>query len=123
MESEDLVLYIDDELINLELFELNFSDRFNVVLAESGQRGLEQLEKNTNIKAVITDYKMPEMNGMEFILKAKSLYPNIKFSILTGYDIFEEIRMAIANGLIEYYFSKPFSYDKLEQAILRMYNR
>jgi two-component system, response regulator, stage 0 sporulation protein F len=119
---KDVVLYVDDEFLNLELFELNFSEKFKVLLAEDGAKGLEILQNNSSVKVVIADYKMPGMNGMEFIHIAKHLYPDTKFSILTGYDIFEEIQCAIENGTVEYYFSKPFNYEKIETAICKMYN-
>ena len=119
---KDSVLYIDDEFINLELFYINFSDKFEVFRAESGKEGLEILAKNKGIKVVITDYKMPGMNGLEFIEKAKPVYPETKFSILTGYDIFEEIQQAIDKGYVENYFSKPFDLEKLEKAITTMNN-
>lgn len=121
MENREKVLYIDDEFINLELFEINFSDKFEVYRAESGIEGLEILEKNPGIKVVITDYKMPGMNGMEFIEKARLVHPEVKYSILTGYDIFEEIQRAIDMGIVKYYFSKPFNFEKIEGAILEMY--
>lgn len=120
MSKKEPVLYVDDDLINLEIFDLNFSERFDVIVADSGHKGLEVLKKNEGIKVVITDYRMPVMNGIEFITQAKAMYPKVKFSILTGFDLLEDIQRAIELGLVEHYFSKPFSYDKIEEAINSM---
>jgi len=64
------VLYVDDEPINLELFKMSFRRVFNVIVAESGPQGLEVLQNTNGIKAVISDMKMPNMSGLEFIQKA-----------------------------------------------------
>lgn len=112
------VLYVDDEPINLMLFKANFKNKFNVITAESGQQGLDQLKSNSDTNVVITDMKMPGMTGIEFIRIAKLVYPNISFYILTGFDITDEISQAIEEQLINKYFRKPFNIKEIEQAIM-----
>jgi CheY-like chemotaxis protein len=102
MEMEDKIslLYVDDESINLKLFELNFKSKFRVVTALSGDEGLETLNNDPNISVVISDMRMPKMDGLEFITKAKQSFPNIVCYILTGYDITDEINDALSKRLI-----------------------
>jgi response regulator RpfG family c-di-GMP phosphodiesterase len=106
------ILYVDDEQINLELFKVVFKSAFEVLVANSALLGLEILDTNPEIKVVISDMRMPGMNGIEFIKKAKLSYTNIVYYILTGYEISDEIKEAIETNLINKYFKKPF--NKLE---------
>ena len=64
--------------------------------------------------------KMPGMNGIEFIKKAKESFPDIVFFILTGYEITEEITLALEEKLIHKYFKKPFLMKEMETAILEV---
>jgi two-component system, response regulator, stage 0 sporulation protein F len=107
------VLYIDDELINLQLFEINFGRKYQVFVAIDGSAGLEILNNNPDTSIIISDMKMPEMNGIEFIKIAKAKYPDKKYYVLTGYQITDEIRNAIETGLILKYFSKPFNIKEI----------
>jgi two-component system, response regulator, stage 0 sporulation protein F len=117
MKDRYTILYVDDEPLNLQLFEANFKRKFNVHTADSALAGLELLEANPDITIVVSDMKMPVMNGIEFIKKAKPRYSNILFFILTGYEITEEIQSAINEGFVIKYFSKPFVIHEIEASI------
>lgn len=117
MSNKTKVLYIDDEEINLELFVYNFSGKFEVITDCCGLNGLDQLQNHPDIKVVISDMKMPNMNGLEFIAKAKEIYEDKRYYILTGYDITEEIQQALETKLILKYFRKPFNIREIENAI------
>ena len=111
------VLYVDDEPINLKLFELNFRSKYNILTASDGFEGLEVLKNTPGIKVVISDMRMPRMNGIEFITTAKQNYPHITYYILTGFDITDEINEAIEKKLINKYFRKPFNFKEIDGAI------
>lgn len=117
MKQKIKVLYIDDEKVNLDLFEYNFSGKYDVVTGCCGDFGLECLQKHPDIKVVISDMKMPNMSGLEFIKRAKSIYSDKKYFILTGFDITNEIRAALKSNLISKYFSKPFNITEIENAL------
>lgn len=117
MNNKLKILYVDDEHINLLLFENNFTDKYEVLVAKDGFDGLKTLVLNPETKLIISDMKMPGMNGIEFIRKAKKLYPDKKFYILTGFEITDEIREALDTGLILEYFSKPFDVEKMHTVI------
>ncbi|HKL07440.1 MAG TPA: response regulator [Bacteroidales bacterium] len=117
MKNNITILYVDDEPMNLKLFEINFRKKFNVLTAMSGDEGLRLLEENGAIDVVISDMKMPGMNGIEFIKKAKNEYPDIKYYILTGFDITDEIAEALDANLIQKYFQKPFNMREIEASI------
>ena len=111
------ILYVDDEPINLLLFKCMFENKYDVETAESGMKGLEILDNNPAIRVVITDMRMPHMNGIQFISKAKVLHPEIYFYMLSGYEITAEIQESLSNGLILKYFQKPFKMEEIDFTI------
>jgi len=117
MNKKQTILYVDDEEINLVVFEANFTEKFNVITADSGFEGLKILENKPDIPIVISDMKMPGMNGIEFIKTAKKQFPDIVYFILTGFDITDEISTALDEKLINAYFKKPFNGREIEDSI------
>ena len=115
------ILYVDDEPINLMLFQTMFKSIYDVLIASSGAEGLDLLQKH-NVEVVLSDMRMPNMTGLEFIGKAKARYPGIIFFILTGYEITPEIREALNTKLIDKYFQKPFDMKELNMCISQKLN-
>jgi two-component system, response regulator, stage 0 sporulation protein F len=114
MSNKLKLMYVDDEIMNLKLFELNFNKQYEVITAGSGIEALKLLEKHLETVIVVSDMKMPEMSGIEFIKIAKEKYSRIVFFILTGYDISDEIVEALDSKLILKYFRKPYNYDEID---------
>jgi two-component system response regulator (stage 0 sporulation protein F) len=117
MKEKINLLYVDDEPLNLMLFEELFSEYYFVITAESGYKGLEMLNSNKEIKVVLSDMKMQGMNGLEFTKKASLKFPEIIYFILTGYDLTEEISLAVKNKLIIKCFHKPFIENEIKESI------
>lgn len=116
--SSITVLYVDDEEINLFLFERTFRKHYNVITATSGEDGLLKLDDHKNeIIVVISDMRMPGMNGIEFIRKARLVHDKIAYFILTGFDYNEEINKALEEKVIHEFFTKPFDIDKIMTAV------
>ncbi|PIB35888.1 hypothetical protein BFP72_11035 [Reichenbachiella sp. 5M10] len=112
------VLYVDDEELNLFLFEKSFESLYQVVTALSGPEGLEKLESHHDqIIVVISDMRMPTMNGVEFITKARAKFSNIAYFILTAFDYNQEIETAIEQKIIHKFFTKPFDTQEIQEAI------
>lgn len=107
------LLYIDDENINLMLFQRLFRKHFDVIIAESAREGMKKLEAHPDIQVVISDMKMPGTNGLEFIELARDRFPSILYFILTGYEITPPIQHALNSGLIKSYFQKPIQKEHL----------
>ena len=118
MNSRITFLYVDDEPINLMLMETLFRKRFNIITARSASEGFEKLELNSDITIVISDMRMSKMNGLSFIKEAKMRFPEIKYYILTGYEVTEEIEDALRNGTINSYFKKPFQMKEIEEVLM-----
>ncbi len=111
------VLYVDDEEPNLFLFKMAFMNDFEVHTAISGSEGLELLQTHDDIDAIISDMKMPNMNGLEFIQEAINRHQGKVYFILTGFDKSPEIEEAIHHNMIRDYFRKPFDREVLKDAI------
>lgn len=122
MSNKRKILYIDDEELNIMLFEYNFSRNFDVISATCPLKGLNILDQSPGIEVVISDMKMPVMNGLQFIAKAKETYIDKKYFILTGFDITDEINKALETKLIHKYFRKPLNIKEIEDSINELYN-
>ena len=117
MDKKHVVLYVDDEPTNLLLFKIHFPKKYTVLTGNSGSDGLALLHSNPEVVVVVSDMKMPGMNGIEFIKAAKAEFPKIVFYILTGFDITDEIAQALDDKLINKYFSKPFNVGAIDASI------
>ncbi len=112
------VLYVDDEDANLFLFDRTFSPLFKVLTAESGEDGLHVLEEHQNeIIVVITDMKMPGMNGIEFVRIARERFKNIAYYVLTAFNFNKEVETALEEKLIARSFTKPFDVKQIKAEV------
>ena len=107
------ILYVDDEEDNLTVFNSAFRRDYKVHLALSGQEGLEILKKN-EVQLIITDQRMPEMTGIQFLEKIIPDYPDCIRMILTGFSDIEAIIQAINTGRVYRYITKPWSKEDLK---------
>lgn len=117
------ILYVDDEIINLELLQLTFMNDFEVITATSAEEGLKILELNPEIHVVISDLKMPVMNGLEFIKVVKQNFTEKVCMLLTGYMESEVILEGFNKELIFRYMMKPWKVDELKETILEALKR
>jgi two-component system, response regulator, stage 0 sporulation protein F len=102
------ILYVDDEPVNLMLLKAHLEKKYDILTAGDGPTGLDVVSEHHDIKIVISDMRMPHMNGIEFVREAVKHAPQIRYYILTGFDVSPEIQQALDSGLISRYFSKPF---------------
>ncbi len=116
---ERSILIADDEQLiregikaRLEYLELLPRELYE---AENAEKAMDILKEH-EVDIVITDIRMAEMNGIEFIKQVKPLYPDIQFIILSGYAEFEYAEQAIQLG-VKAYLLKPISNDSLKKAV------
>lgn len=114
------VLYIDDEVNNLESFKAAFRRDFNVFTALSAHDGLQVLNHNP-IEIVLSDQRMPEKTGVEFFAEIKDRYPDCMRILITGYADIGTVIDAINMGQVYRYVSKPWSNDDLKILITQAY--
>jgi DNA-binding NtrC family response regulator len=107
------ILYVDDDQFNITLFEFNFKNEFHILNATSGSEALQLIKDHDEIKAVVSDVRMPEMDGIEFINKVKEVRSGLPCFLLTGYGGAQEVVDAMDQNLIVGYFSKPFDKENI----------
>jgi response regulator RpfG family c-di-GMP phosphodiesterase len=111
------LLCVDDEknILNA-LKRLLRKEEFRILTGNSGQEGLQILAEN-KVHVVLSDQRMPEMNGTEFLKEVKKRYPDILRIILTGYTDVDSISEAINEGHIYKFFLKPWNDQNLKLEI------
>ena len=110
------LLYVDDEEHNLISFEATFRKEYKVHTAISAEDGIAVMREN-NIKLVITDQRMPDMTGIEFLEKIAPEYPDTIRMILTGFSDIGVIIEAINSGKVFRYITKPWDENELRMTI------
>ena len=108
------VLIVDDERNISEGLASNIDwSRFlvnEVFIANNGYAALEIIHKNP-ISLVITDIKMPAINGLEFIERAKLLNPDLAFIVLSGYSEFTYVQQAMRMNVLDYLLKPVVLHD------------
>lgn len=111
------ILYVDDEMDNLTVFKSTFRRDYKIHLANSAEEGQEILRQNPQIEVIITDQRMPEVTGVEFLEKTVVEYPDSVRMILTGFSDVEAIIDSINRGQVFRYITKPWDKEALKQII------
>jgi len=107
------ILIIDDEKSQREILSGFLSKKgYKVYSAESGSQGLKMVKDKT-IDIILSDFKMPEMTGIEILEQVSLINPEISFIIITAYGTVENAVKAMQLGAIDY-ISKPVNLDELE---------
>jgi response regulator RpfG family c-di-GMP phosphodiesterase len=109
------VLFVDDEPSILKSLKRVFrKEDYTILTAENADDGLQKLsELNGSITLIISDQKMPGMNGAQFLEKSKKIAPDAIRFLLTGYSDMDAAIDAINKGEIHRYLSKPWNDDDL----------
>lgn len=107
--TKPTILCVDDEKDNIEALERLFRKKFNVLKATSAKEALHILDENLGpVAVIITDQRMPEMTGVEFLEKTLGTHPDTLRMLLTGYTDLESVIAAVNKGQIYRYLTKPW---------------
>src|ERR1700755_1442528 len=118
------VLYIDDEINNLNSFKAAFRRDFEIYTAQSAREGRKILD-SCEIGVIITDQRMPGMTGIEFLESILGVYPDTIRILLTGFSDMNAVMDAINRGQVYKYLVKPWQNDEIKlyiQNALEIYN-
>ncbi len=113
------MLVVDDEPDNLDLLYRTFRREFNVLRAESGVEALKVLAAEGEVAVIISDQRMPEMKGTEFLSKTVPDFPDTVRIILTGFTDVEDLVEAINAGQVYRYITKPWDPEELRHVVER----
>jgi len=112
------ILVVDDKRVIREgCREVLTLEGFEVVLAESGEQGLEMIEK-VHFDVVLLDLMMPGISGFDVLSHIKALHPDTSIIVITGYATVEHSIEAMKNGAFDF-IPKPFSPDQLRVVVFK----
>lgn len=113
--SEHVIMLVDDEPSILKALKRLFRQKgYHILTAGSGREALEKLKETKKaISLIISDQRMPEMTGAQFLSEAKDIFPDAIRFLLTGYSDMDAVVDAVNLGKIHRYLTKPWNDDDL----------
>jgi response regulator RpfG family c-di-GMP phosphodiesterase len=112
------ILFVDDESENLDIFSINFRDTFTIRTARSGPEGLALLARES-VALVLSDQRMPDMSGMEFLQEVQRRYPDIVRILVTAYSDLDFAAENTTAALLYSYVLKPWEGKLLRMLLMR----
>ncbi|MBD3217127.1 MAG: response regulator [candidate division Zixibacteria bacterium] len=120
--DDAVILVVDDEeMLRKLLFKILDKEGYNVLLASSGREALDIISRE-RVDLIVTDVKMPEMDGFELLKKAKEKYPRIGVIVMTAFGDAYTVRDALLLGADEY-ITKPFKSFEIVMVVERAHWR
>ena len=118
------ILCVDDEIDNVQALERIFRADYTVLKATSGKQALQILDQNLDsVSVIITDQRMPEMTGVEFLTQSLDKHPDAIRILLTGYTDVESVISAINSARVYRYLTKPWDPIDLQNTVARAAER
>ncbi|MBD2384921.1 SpoIIE family protein phosphatase [Cylindrospermum sp. FACHB-282] len=111
------LMVVDDEPDNLDLLYRTFRRDFKVYKASHALKALEILDEEGEMAVIISDQRMPDMNGTEFLSLTVERFPDTIRILLTGFTDVEDLVDAINSGQVFKYITKPWSPDRLKALV------
>lgn len=118
--AKHTILIVDDEDHNLQLLKRTLRGNYHILTAKNGLEGLEVLDEHLeHISLIISDHKMPVMEGTEFLEKANQMSPQIIKVLLTGFSDIEILTDAVNKCGLFQYVLKPYEPEELVRVVER----
>ena len=111
------ILFVDDEQHLLDAMRRQFRGRFSVVTALGGHEGLRTLQTEGPFAVIVSDFKMPLMNGVEFLARSREVSPDSVRIMLTGYAEHQTAIDAVEKGHVFHFLTKPCDNETLSSAL------
>ena len=120
--SEGLVLVVDDEpdvrkVVHMTLEKVGY----DVIEAEDGEKAIAEVKKDENmllLTLIITDIRMPNMNGIDVINYYRKEWPSIPLIVLTGFPDLDMATSMLQHGVVDY-LVKPVEAEKLRASVAK----
>lgn len=122
MEEIKVLIVDDEELVLRSLRRLLMDENYTILTATSGEEGLEILQREEP-QIIISDYRMPDMNGVDFLRKAYLRIPDSVRIIISGYADISAIIGAINEGRIYKFIPKPWNDEELKATLSNAIDR
>ena len=121
--AQPTILIVDDEPRVLDALEAVLAADFRVLRAERGAAALEILREEPEVAVIVTDHKMPGMNGVELLQASQSVAPDVVRIVLTAYTDVDSLMEAINRGHIYHFVAKPWDPNELLIVVRRAAER
>jgi len=119
MDDNYRILVVDDELLIRDLlYDFFTSQGWDIVVAEGGQKAIDYL-KNQHFDIVLTDLKMPDIDGMDLTGRIRNLYGDLPVIIMTGYPSLDSAVEAL-RFKVDDYIIKPFNVNQLFKTVKKV---
>lgn len=127
-QSGPTILMVDDDVAILNGFRRNLGRRFNLTCANGAEEALALIKEKPPFAVIVTDMRMPDMDGLQFILSAREAEKSRDsiYMMLTGNADQNTADNAIEQGQIYRFLNKPCEREQLESALIaaiEMYQR
>ena len=120
--AETTILVIDDEFAQREALGGHLRNRgYNTLLADSGSAGIELLQQHL-VDLILTDFRMPDMDGMQVLTAARTINPEVEVIIITAFGSVEGAVDAMREGAC-HYLEKPVDLAELDEVVERVLER
>ncbi len=120
MSNRTRILCVDDERNVLRSLQRIFlDDDYEILTAGTGEEGLELLHAAPQVQVVISDFRMPGMNGIEFLKEVFKTHPDTIRIVLSGYADTAAVVSAINEGKIYKFIAKPWNDDDLRITVAK----
>ncbi len=112
------ILVVDDEVDLADIMkDFLCLEGFDVLIANDGAQALDIVNK-TKVHAIISDIRMPKMDGVELLKSVKKIHPDIHFILVSGYSDYSEDQVLKLGA--EQLFAKPVEFERVNQAVKKV---
>lgn len=121
MEKQRVLIIDDDPVISLSCRKILGAEGFTVSAAEDGESGIKKVS-NENFDLIITDVRLPDVNGLIVVKETKTIQPSADIVVLTGYPSLEDATESVRLGALEY-LEKPFTPDFMLTTVKKLFDK
>ena len=114
---KERILIVDDEIEILAAMQRNLRNDYLVTVAKGAKEALEIINSSAPFAVILSDFKMPEMNGLELLRIVKSNFPDTIRVLLTGYADLDLSIKAINDGYVFRFLTKPVEFEVIKQTL------
>ncbi len=114
------ILLVDDEPNVLTALRRQLRDLFDVEIESDPSVAITEINRKNPFAAVVSDYRMPRMNGIEFLAQVKKQSPDTTRLMLTGYADLSNAIHAVNEGNVFRFLTKPCEKDVLRKMLVRL---
>jgi len=121
MEKRGKILVVDDDpVVSLSCKRILGAEGYNIITVDKGKDGIKRIN-NEEFDLLISDMKLPDINGMEVVKESRIIQPKLDVVIITGYPNLEDAKESVRLGVFEY-IEKPFTPDFMRNVAKKVFD-